>query len=173
MSLTSDRSWLLAAAYFAVALASLWASRSSSGRLERLFWWWVGFSLLVFGLAKQFRVQGTVSDWMRTEARAVGLYEHRKAVEYPFLVIVAVAALFIVICVWRRFARCGPAIATAGLAFLLLTAFLLVRAASVHAIDPLMYKPMLGLISGWWAELGFLLVIAAAAALSPRERSPT
>lgn len=172
MALSSDHSWILAAAYFVVAGTALFASRVGSRPLERTFWGAAGFALVAFGLAKQFRLQGQVTNWIRTEARVFHLYDQRKFVEYPFLVVVASAALFAAVRLRDRSARCSAATATAGLASLLLTAFLLIRAASLHAIDPLMYKPMLGLRSGWWAELAFLLVIAVAAVLSSRARDP-
>jgi hypothetical protein len=58
-----------------------------------------------------------------------------------------------------------------ALGWLGFVAFLLIRAASLHAIDPLMYRPVLGLSFGGWVELMFLLAIAAAALASVAERN--
>ena len=172
MPVSSANTWIMVTSYFVVACAAILASWKSNSRLERTFWTVVALLLALFGLAKHLQLQGEFTNWIRIEARAHYLYDQRKLAEYPFLVLVAGTALYIFLRFRDQFARCGLAMVTASLAFLLLIAFLLIRAASVHAIDPLMYKMMLGFRSGWWAELGFLVVITASALLfAGRRRS--
>ena len=165
-----DHSWVIAIAYIAVSAAALLARRVSSDAAERSFWGIAALMMLAFGLAKGLRLQGIATNWIRTEARTHQLYDYRKLVEYPFVIAVLGAALFVG---WQsrgRIFRRGRIVATAVLTALALIAFLLVRAASVHAIDPLMYKPILGVSAGWWAELLLLFLFAATAIASIRER---
>ena len=79
-----------------------------------------------FGLAKRLQLQGEFTNWIRIEARAYYLYDHRKLAEYPFLVLVAGTALCIVLRFRDQFARCGLAIVIASLVSFLLIAFLLI-----------------------------------------------
>ena len=162
--------WIVAVAYFAVAASAAYASGAAPNRAERTFWTIIAIALVAFGLAKQVRIQGELTNWIRIQARAYHLYDHRQLAQYPFLLIVLAAGLFVTMRFWNSRRHWRRPVAVAALGFLLLTIFLLVRAPSLHAIDPFMYKSWLGLRSGWWIELSFLLVIGGAA-VSAIERS--
>lgn len=170
MRATEPNFWIVAVAYFAVAAAASYASGAAPNHRERTFWTIVAIALVAFGLAKQVRIQGELTNWIRIQARAYHLYDYRQVAQYPFLLIVLAAGLFGMLRFWNSWGRRRRPVWVAGLGLLLLTIFLLVRAPSLHAVDPFMYKSMLGLRSGWWIELSFLLVIGGAA-VSAIERS--
>jgi hypothetical protein len=166
-----DHSWVVAVAYVIAAATAFLASGCSRDRGRRSFWAVSAVTLLAFGVAKNYRIPGVAMNLIRAEARTYHLYDYRKIAEYPFVVVVIGAALFIG---WRArnwLSAAGRGLMLPALGWLGFVAFLLIRAASLHAIDPLMYRPVLGLSFGGWVELMFLLAIAAAALASVAERN--
>ena len=110
-------------------------------------------------------------NWVRMEAKAYHLYDQRKFAEYPFLVLVIGVAVIVGCRLRHWLSRPMRTVVVGASAWLALIPFLLVRAASIHPIDQLMYRPLLGLCVGCWIELTFLLVIAAAALASVGQRN--
>src|SRR5262249_48751115 len=95
----------------------------------------------------------------RILARDEGWYEQRRRVQSVFIVLVALCgalgagvALFLV----RRASR-GAWIAALGTA--LVTAFVLIRAASFHHVDRFIGTRWLGLKANWLLELGGIAIV--------------
>jgi hypothetical protein len=165
MTASGDRFWIFAAAYVAVAAEAGIASLLSKQKRDRAFWLATSIALLVFAAAKEFQFQGQLTNWLRTDARAHHLYGFRAFVQYPFLALVLVGAMIFV----RRFRHWlkmqTRSIAIAAVTMIALLAFMLVRAASAHALDGLSTIRIAGVRSGWWVEIAGLTAIALAAGL--------
>lgn len=159
--------WIIVLAYAGGALLCLAAARPAAGR-DRMFWCLTAASLLLLGLNKQLDLQMLALDAARDWARADGWYESRRLVQAAFFFGLAVGACLVAIALalWLRRSAAAVKLAAAGL--LLLTAFVLVRAASVSHIDEWVTVTVAGLRSGWWLELAGIGLIAGAAIISVR-----
>ena len=165
MAASGDRFWIFAAAYLAVAVEALAASRLSRQTGHRAFWLATSITLLIFAAAKEYQLQGQLTNWLRTSARAHHVYGSRAFVQYPFVILVLVGAIILA----GRFRNWLKAqkrsIAIAAVTMIGLLTFMLIRAASAHALDGLTTKRIAGIRSGWWVEFAALVVIALAAGL--------
>jgi hypothetical protein len=159
--------WLTVAAYFFTAWrcrsAALRISKRMAGlgeaRRERLFWFVVAVLFALLGLNKQLDLQSLLTEVGRLLARSEGWYEDRRPVQYAFIAVVAAVgiagAAFGVFLVRR--ATHGAKIAAAGTA--LVTAFVVIRAASFHHFDEFIDSELLGLRANWLLELTGIAVV--------------
>jgi uncharacterized membrane protein len=162
--------WFLVAAYLLVAAGALTASWKSGTKREQFFWAAISVALLMLGVAKLLQLQGRFTDWLRTSARDHHLYAERAVGQYLFVAVVVAAGLLFAgrLRCWMRSSAKG--LTAAAIAMFVLLAFILIRAASIHVLDPPMTKQIGGLRSGWWVELAGLFVIAAGAGAFLRGR---
>jgi hypothetical protein len=167
---SGDRLWILAVAYAAAALLALAASLVSRQRRDRAFWAVMSVTLLVLALAKAFQLQGLLTNWLRATARQHHLYESRALIQYSLLLILVVAAIILAKRLKLWVGTATRSVATAALAMTVLVAFILIRAASIHALDSEMTMKIAGLRSGWWVELTGIFAIAVAAGVFVRDR---
>src|SRR5688572_4875781 len=168
--------WLTVAAY----LFTAWRCRTAALRIskrmaslgearrERLFWLAVALLFALLGLNKQLDLQSLLTEIGRLLARSEGWYEDRRRIQYAFIVIVAavglLSAAFMVFLV-RRMTR-GAKIAAAGAA--LVTAFVVIRAASFHHFDEFINSKLLGLRANWLLELSGIAVVLYATVVQER-----
>jgi hypothetical protein len=168
--------WLTVAAYLFTAwrcrAAALRISTRMAGlaeaRRERLFWLAVAVLFALLGLNKQLDLQSLLTEVGRLLARSEGWYENRRPIQYAFIVIVAavglLAAAFMVFLVRRS--TVGAKIAAAGTA--LVTAFVVIRAASFHHFDQFIDSELLGLRANWLLELTGIAVVLYATVAQER-----
>jgi hypothetical protein len=168
MTHPGDWDRIFAVAYLAVAIEAFLASRGSHQRRERFFWGSTAATLLAFAAAKEFHLQGLLTDWLRTTAREHRLYASREVVQYSFLLVFFGGALVLVPRLKELLRTAKPSVSTAAVAMAALVAFVLLRAASIHALDPAMTAVIAGLRSGWWVELAGMVVVGIAALASQR-----
>lgn len=154
--------WIVSVAYIFVAIETFVASRLVSARKPRFFWAAISAALLLLGVAKQLRLQGRISDGLRTAARQHHLYQARTAAQILFIILLLIAVTLLLRWGAGRIKDRNSG-AAAG-ALVALVGFILVRAVSLHALDAPMTMRIAGMPSGWWLEVLALLVIAGAAA---------
>lgn len=175
--------WITVAAYLAagvlsalcaVQVARVERARDPGGRngvgrdRSRGFWTALAVLMLMLGLNKQLDLQTWFTEIGRDVAMAQGWYERRFKVQVEFIAgLAVVGAIGMVWLQWRlrrldRFAR-GAA---SGL--LLLTVFVVIRAASFHHVDQLLGVRLAGLRINVILELGGIACIALAAGLKLR-----
>lgn len=144
--------WLTVAAYFAGAglwfwrrpLAPAWARNFSAA---------LAYGLLILGINKLFNFTGVMTALLQELAYQVQWYDQRRIGQ---TVILALLLAFSVVAAAYLFFRkielsSGMRVALVGLVFLL--ALALGRAASLHAVDALLYRPIAGIKLNWVLEL--------------------
>jgi hypothetical protein len=159
--------WITVVVYFATAWRCLRAARRISGsmatlreaRHERSFWTILSVLFLALGINKQLDLQSLLTELGRLIARDEGWYEARGQLQLVFIIVVSVLGLaaggagaFLI-----RKGTPGAKIAAAGAA--LVTAFVVIRAASFHHVDRFIGSRWLGLKANWLLELGGLAIV--------------
>ena len=167
-------SWLAALAYFGVALLCehLWWVEPPAVRGHRLrrprFWLFSAGLFTLLGAAKLLNLQGLLAGSVRALAKSKDWYADRREAQLAFIVFVGalvlaatVALLGMGIEAWRRQPRRHLLIAAA---IVLLLGFLVIRAASLHHVDAILYATTLGGVQ-WGAliEVGLVALIALGA----------
>ncbi|MFL6735214.1 MAG: hypothetical protein ACJ8EY_11050 [Sphingomicrobium sp.] len=152
---------MLATAYGLVCLQMLIARRTSRDAGERAFWGGASLLLLFFAVAKATHLQGSISNWLRMTARGEGWYGSRATLQYAVLLLIILGVVLVVMKVRTSPRRPKPNIVAAGATMVVLVGFILIRAASIHEIDPAMTRSFTGIPFGWWMELAFLAILAA------------
>lgn len=144
---------------------------------------WVCLALIVFvlGLNRLFDLETLVLDLWREDSRSQGTYGERRAMQGGFIGAVAIMGLAVVV-VLLRIARGQLSdfrLVLGGAVFLL--AFVVIRAASLHAVDGLLRQSVAGIPLGVGVELLGLAMVGMAAfarlrrakpAAPPRDASP-
>ena len=160
--------WVTVGVYLLAGLAAAvvaWRGAfppGSRGR-ERVFWTLAALLLLFLAVNKQLDLQSFMTAAGRCMAQAQGWYENRRLVQLAFILGLAGTGVLVLLGL-RRLLR--GTLARTGLALLglvLVTVFVLIRAAGFHHMDLLIGTRIAGMRLNWLLELpGPLLVLAAA-----------
>jgi hypothetical protein len=126
---------------------------------------WTGLTALfvVLAISKQLDLQSWLASIGRATARSEGWYERRRIVQAIFIIAVAAGGLVVLpVLAWltRRTWR-TTGLAVVGAAFLI--TFILIRAASLHHIDQLLGRKVLGLRLNWALEISSIACVAIGA----------
>lgn len=126
-------------------------------------WVCLALVLLVLGLNRLFDLESLVLDLWREDARTQGTYGERRAMQGGFIGAVAIMGLAVVVVLFRvaRGQLADFRLVLGGAVFLL--AFVVIRAASLHAVDGILDRGVAGVRVGVGLELLGLGIIAAAA----------
>jgi hypothetical protein len=165
--------WFVTAAYFVGAGLTFVAARGSAATTERSFWLGCAAILVLLGFNKQLDLQGYITTFGRSLAHNEGWYEQRRLVQTAFVIALSlVSAISLAsLAVWLR--RSPAAVKVAALGIVLLFTFILWRAASFHHMDVWVTRNIGGMRSGWWLELGGIILIGVAAAATCRRNRAT
>lgn len=165
--------WFVTVAYFVGAALTFVAARGSEHSTDRSFWFGCAAILVLLGFNKQLDLQGYITTVGRSLAHSEGWYEERRLAQTAFVVALSViaAASLGLLAVWLR--RSSAAVKVAALGIVLLFTFILWRAASFHHMDKWVTRNIGGMRSGWWLELGGVIVIGIAAAATCRRNRAT
>ena len=179
----SAMGWVTVIAYFVAALVCWRASRRAGGwdpyadTDPKLAWVFMGLAMLLaaLGVNKQLDIQSLLTQFGEDLAREGGWYENRRVVQTLFVIgmgTVSVATGAVALWWLRdRLGQLWPAIAGTTL----LLGFVVIRAASFHHVDWLLYRSTGPIKLNWVFELGGLAFIGFGA-LRPgalTSRSPT
>ncbi len=160
--------WVTVGVYLLAGLAAASVVRRDAfppgtrGR-ERTFWTLSALLLLFLAVNKQLDLQSFLTAAARCMAQAQGWYENRRVVQLAFILMLAMAGVLALLGL-RRLLR--GTLARTGLALLglvLVTVFVVIRAAGFHHMDVLIGTQIAGMRLNWLLELpGPLLVLVAA-----------
>lgn len=177
--------WLIFFSYFAVAVlctrafqASLIGSRlagdypnperrtkdrKAAYRASFLFWGIVIALFVFLGINKQIDLQTWLTEVGRRIAIAQGWYEQRATVQTIFVLTIAVTGVVTLAVLLKLTRDLLPrhVLAFAGLA--LLAVFLIVRAASFHALGPAMDYQFVGMRLSWYLEISGIFAVGTCA----------
>lgn len=152
--------WLTAGGYLLCALLCIWAARRSDRRRP---WLALATIYVALGLNKQLDLQTLLTAVGRQLFRDLGLYDHRRAFQVAFMLIVLLIALAAGLWLWLHLIYAGRGARLAALGAAITVAFVLIRAASFHHVDVLVRVPLGHLpAKGLFENLGTLVSIAGA-----------
>ncbi|HEY7119748.1 MAG TPA: hypothetical protein VH475_24365 [Tepidisphaeraceae bacterium] len=173
--------WLITVAYFVAAGLCFWAGRKererSLGRARRwhapVFWFTLCGLMVFLGFNKQLDLQSDLTEVGRSVARSGGWYQNRRPVQLVFVIIFALGAIGAVAGaiwfmrdLWRRYR-----LAFVGIIYL--CAFVIIRAASFHHIDQLLYWSWASYWVNTVLELGGNVIVGYAAYQAATEQEQT
>ena len=156
--------WITVACYFfAVVICGNKAfSLKNAGEGYR-FWLCLALFLLLLGVNKQLDLQTWFTQTLRDSARANGWYEARRPLQALFIAGLAVGILISLVSIRRFLAASWHRHKIAWIGVELLSAFVLMRAASFHHMDVFINHHWLGVRFNVLLEIGAILVIIVGA----------
>lgn len=137
-----------------------WPAPPAPARRAAL-WLVLASIMIALGINKQLDLQTLFTELGRQAAYAGGWYEQRRVVQGMFVLAIAVCgALGLALLWWLTRGQLRDfRLTLAGLA--LLVCFVVIRAASFHAVDALIDVRALGIRMNWVLELGGIGLMAA------------
>lgn len=153
--------WITVACYLLSSLMCLRAASRDIGSAD--LWRALAMAMAFLGLNKQLDLQTLLTEVGRHLARTEGWYEQRRAFQKAFVVGMAVIAVLGAIVAVRLFGRRSRAFRVAAGGFVLLAAFICIRAASFHHVDNFIRATVLGARFNWIIELSGIAMIFSAA----------
>jgi len=167
-------SWCITVAYFVACWLCLSAGRCNSATAHhggsqawRLWFVFAGMMFLL-GINKQLDLQSLLTQVGREIARHDGWYQRRRSVQAAFIGVCSIfgllssaAGLVLLRRHWQQFG-------VAYLGVVCLITFVVIRAASLHHVDTLLFGlPLLGNWMNFGLELGGTLLVVLGALLAP------
>lgn len=165
--------WFTVIAYFLASLLCVLAMRKDAD--AKRFWAFLGIALVALGLNKQLDLQSFLTALARHLANSEGWYDRRRELQKLFVITISLLALFGAVTTVVLLRKSSGQIRAAAAGFVLLGAFICVRAASFHHVDRILNSGILGARFNWIIELGGISLIAVSAfgaARTPR-RNPS
>jgi hypothetical protein len=170
--------WIITVGYFAACGLCIWAGMKerenrtrASDKLIPLFWFVLAGLLFFLGWNKQLDLQTLVTQIGRDVAREHGAYENRRPLQAVFVVVLALlgagaigGGIYFMRDVWKRYR-----IAYTGIIYL--GVFVMIRAASFHHIDTVLYH--LPVVKYWVntvLELGGIGIVCYAAVMAATQK---
>ncbi|MEM7227981.1 MAG: hypothetical protein AAF432_04115 [Planctomycetota bacterium] len=155
--------WTSVVLYYVIALISILHIRSHrSQRVPhgRFAWFALGVLFIALGANKQFDLLSAGTAFVRTQLRFYETYQHRNTFG-PWLVVgmLTVMTTAFAIAAMKMRVASGLQRVSMGLACII-TAFVLLRSASLHDIDQMLRATAAGVRWNTIIELGLLLIIA-------------
>ena len=152
--------WATVALYF-LAMISCWMT-ARSGIKERRIWSAISILFLGLGINKQLDLQSALTEVGRVIAFAHGWYGQRQFVQLAFIICAAIVCVSVVITllIWTRHAPLSTWFALLGT--ILVSGYVLIRAASFHHIDRFIGTTFLGLRWNWILEMGGITIVLLA-----------
>ena len=155
--------WATVATYaVAAGLCGVCARREAdSGARARVFWLALALVMLLLGINKELDLQSWLTQTGRDFAIAQGWYASRRLVQQAFVAALALGGAVVLSWLYFAFRDLGGAARLAMLGLVLLTVFVVVRAASFHHVDAMLRLELHGVRINWILELGGISVIVA------------
>jgi hypothetical protein len=154
--------FVLAGAFAAAALLAFAAARRSDRR-DRRAWLLISAVLTILGAAKLLSVQEVLTGALRHAAKANGLYGFHQDAQAAFAWLVGLFAVAGALLLARLLRQAPPVLGTAAAALGALLVLLVIRAASIHAVDVWTTARFAGMRRGWWLEAAAVILIAVCA----------
>lgn len=160
--------WVTVGVYLLAGLASVSVVRRNafppdSRCRERMFWILATLLLMLLAVNKQLDLQSFITAAGRCMAQAQGWYENRRVVQLVFILVLAGTGVLALLGLGRMLRGTLPRTGLALLGLVLVTVFVVIRAAGFHHMDVLIGTRIAGMRLNWLLELsGPLLVLVAA-----------
>lgn len=153
--------WLTVFGYF---LASFLCARAAQGDVGSANLWRVlALALAVLGINKQLDLQSLLTAIGRELARTGGWYDQRRQIQRLFVLAIGLLAILLSAVTAMLLKGRSGHIRAASAGFVLLAAFVCVRAASFHHVDRFLKSAIFGARFNWILEFGGIAIIALAA----------
>lgn len=152
--------WLTVAFYLVAVLCCLVKAKDAKkfgGNYQ--FWLYLAVFLLLLGVNKQLDLQSWLTEFVKDSAQAQGWYAHRRPVQIIFIAILGLGLVITLVSLRLFLANSWRHHKITWLGIILLSAFILMRAASFHHFDILINRPILGLQINVIFEIGAILLI--------------
>ena len=162
--------WITTVAYFlaaslagAVVIRRVQVSPRSSPSAPSGFWLALAVGLTGLGVNKQLDLQTWFTAVGRCVAQQGGWFDDRRAIEYWFLILTALAGLaaLLLLARWFRRSRIHEWAAFAGVACLI--AFVLIREGSFYHVEPFTVGGLLGASPESVLELAGIILVSISA----------
>lgn len=177
-----------AGAYVIVALmATAMAARSTAVRdrhdvdgetaavvARRRLWVLVAFCFIGFAAWRLFGIDDLLRRSYRDNAAITGDYDHRYVLQAALIIAIVLSMILGVVVIDRQLRK--QALAADRLALVLIVvfiAFFQIRVVSVHAIDQLLYRSILGINLNRVVDSGLTIAIGALTITAIRRRLPS
>ena len=153
--------WFTVVAYFLASLLCVHASRKDVD--GRRFWAILGFALAALGVNKQLDLQSLLTAVARGLANSEGWYDRRREFQTLFVFAISFLALGGAVAAFVLLRNRSRHVRIAAVGFVLLSAFICIRAASFHHVDRMLNSGFLGARFNWIFEIGGISLIALSA----------
>jgi len=130
----------------------------------------IGVALVLLGAAKLLRLQDALTGTLRAAAQGGGWDGFHREAQGLFALVVVLLAFAGAVFAARMLRQSGAGLRVAAGALGALLVLLVVRAASIHAIDAWTTAEAAGMRRGWWLEAAAAALIAGCAAAYRRSR---
>lgn len=154
--------WFTVVCYFAACLLCLRAADKDVS--AKNLWRMLGLALALLGINKQIDLQSLLTQIGRDLAHSEHWYDQRREFQKVFVVVIAFGSVLGAIAMTLLFRNRSRAFRMASIGFVLLAAFICIRAASFHHVDGFLKASFLGARFNWIIELGGIALIGFAAA---------
>lgn len=154
--------WFTVACYFLVSLLCLRAADKDA--TAKNLWRMLGLALAFLGINKQMDLQSLLTQIGRDFARSGHWYDQRREFQQIFVGVMAFVSVLGAMAAILFFGNRSRAFRVAAIGFVLLAAFVCIRAASFHHVDGFLKLSFLGARFNWIIELGGIALIGFAAA---------
>ena len=137
--------------------------RQAAYRASFLFWGIVITLFVFFGINKQIDLQTWLTDVVRQMAVAQGWYEQRATIQTIFVLTTAVTGMVVLSVLLKLTRDLLPRHVLAFVGLASLTVFLMVRAASFHALEAAVHFEIVGMRLSWYLEMAGILCVGSCA----------
>jgi hypothetical protein len=133
--------WMTVLLYFVASMRTGYKSKLTIRNKESCYFWLSLTALLVFfGLNKQLDLQSDLTDWLRTLSKAHGWYDQRRGVQLLFISVMGLAIPILLISLRLFLYHSWQHYKITWVGIVLLSIFVMVRAASFHHVDLIFYQ---------------------------------
>ncbi len=158
--------WITVLAYVAAAiLCAMCYAREPEYNRHKRFWLFVTVLMVLLGINKQLDLQTWFTQTGRDMAFSEGWYGNRRVVQASFISALAIFGFVTQVWLYRSLRDLGSEVRWAAVGLIFLMVFVVVRAASFHHVDILLFADIGGFRLNWILELTGISCIAAAAAM--------
>ena len=123
------------------------------------FWVYLAVFLLFLAINKQLDLQSWFTQAMRTVAHAQGWYENRKSLQLLFIIFLGAGMLLALLSIRFYLAQSWHNYPLTWIGIVLLSTFILMRAASFSHIDRMIHYPIFGIRLNGVMEIGSIALI--------------
>ncbi len=168
--------WTITLAYFIVTFLCFWSGSAEKKNVldanrswGHILWFGLAILLFVLGLNKQLDLQTLMISLGGGIAKANGWYDMRRDVQRVFIILIATFSLFSLFAMTWWLRGCWKKYWLLLFGLILITLFVLIRAASFNHVDYLLSRwRVIGPFKmKYIVELGGILIIGAGAVQNP------